>query len=101
MINIIVNRTITKHTTPKMIGIITGLSSPRIEGDLESAIVTVELNTGSKEDVDKDTNDRTLVVDELDDIKLIEVVVNDDNMLLVLEMISYEMRRLVVSNIKG
>ena len=101
MINVIVNRTITKHTTPATIEIITGLSSLRMEGELESTIVTVELNVGSEEDVDKDTNDRTLVVDELDDIKLMEVVVNDDNMLLVLEMISYEMRRLVVSNIKG
>ena len=62
MINVIVNRTITKHMTPKMIGIITGLSSPRMEGELESTIVTVELNVGSEEDVDKDTNDRTLVV---------------------------------------
>ena len=47
MINVIVNRTITKHKTPVMIGIITGLSSLRMEGDLESTIVTVELNTGS------------------------------------------------------
>ena len=62
MINVIVNRTITKHTTPAMIGIITGLSSPRIEGGLESTTVTVELNVGSEEDVDKDTNDRTLEV---------------------------------------
>ena len=49
--------------------------------------------------LDKDTNDRTLEVDELDNIKLMEVVVNDDNILVVLEMISYEMRRLVVSDI--
>ena len=62
MINVIVNRTITKHTTPAMIGIITGLSSPRMEGELESTTVTVELNVGSEEDVDKDTNDRTLEV---------------------------------------
>ena len=47
MINVIVNRTIKKHMTPKMTRIITGLSSPRMEGDLESTIVTVELNTGS------------------------------------------------------
>ena len=84
-----------------MIEIITGLSSLRMEGELESTIVTVELNVGSKEDADKDTNDRTFVVDELDDIKLMEVVVNNDNMLLVLEMISYEMRRLVVSDVIG
>ena len=63
--------------------------------------ISLAVSVGSKEDADKDTNDRTFVVDELDDIKLIEVVVNDDNMLLVLEMISYEMRRLVVSDIKG
>ena len=62
MINVIVNRTITKHTTPKMIGIITGLSSLRMEGELESTIVTVELKVGSEEDVEKDINDRTLVV---------------------------------------
>ena len=62
MINVIVNRTITKHTTPVMIGTITGLSSLRMEGELESAIVTVELNVGSDEDIDKDTNDRTLEV---------------------------------------
>ena len=47
MINVIVNRTITKHTTPAKIGIITRLSSPRIKGELESIIVTVELNVGS------------------------------------------------------
>ena len=47
MINVIVNRTITKHTTPTMIGIITGLSSLRMEGELESTTVTVELNVGS------------------------------------------------------
>ena len=101
MINVIVNRTITKHTTPAMIEIITGLSPPRMEGELESTTVTVELNEGSEEDVDKDTNDRTLEVDELDDIKLMEVVVDDDNMLVVLEVISYEMRRLVVSDVNG
>ena len=101
MINVIVNRTITKHTTPVMIGIITGLSSPRMDGELESTTVPVELSVGSEEDVDKDKNGKTLVVDELDDIKLMEVVVNDDNMLLVLEMISYEMRRLVVSDVIG
>ena len=40
------------------------------------------------EDVNKDTNDRTVEVDELDDIMLMhEVVLNDDNILLVLEMI--------------
>ena len=33
-----------------------------MEDELESAIVTVELNVGSEEDVGKDTNDRTLVV---------------------------------------
>ena len=101
MINVIVNRTITKHTTPAMIGIITGLSSPRMEGELVSTIVTVELNVGSEEDVDKDTNNRTLEVNELDDIKLMEVVVDDDNMLLVLEVISYEIKRLLVSDVKG
>ena len=62
MINVIVNRTITKHMTPKMIGIITGRSSLRMEGELESTTVTVELNVGSEEDVDKDTNDRTLEI---------------------------------------
>ena len=62
MINIIVNRTITKHTTPKITRIITRLSSPRMEGELESTIVTVELNVGSEEDVDKDINDRTFEV---------------------------------------
>ena len=62
MINVIVNRTITKHTTPVMIGTITGLSSPRMKGELESAIVTVELNVGSEGDRDKDMNDRTLEV---------------------------------------
>ena len=69
--------------------------------DKTLVVVTVELNTGSEEDADKDINGRTLVVDELDNIKLMEVVVNNDNMLLVLEMISYEMRRLVVSDVKG
>ena len=59
MINAIVNRTITKHMTPAMIGVITGLSFPRI-GELESTTATVELNVGNEEDVDKDTNDRTL-----------------------------------------
>ena len=67
-------------------------------GDINISLV---VNVGSEEDVDKDTNDRTFVVDKLDNIKLMEVVVNSDNMLLVLEVISYEMRRLVVSNIKG
>ena len=67
-------------------------------GDIDISLV---VSVGSEEDVEKDTNDRTLVVDELDDIKLMEVVVNSDNMLLVLEVISYEMRRLVVSNVKG
>ena len=62
MINVFVNRTITKHITPKLIEIITGLSSPRMEGQLESTTVTVELNVGSEEDVDKDTNDRMLEV---------------------------------------
>ena len=33
MINVIVNRTITKNTTQRMIGNITGLSSPRMEGE--------------------------------------------------------------------
>ena len=47
MINVIVNRTIIKHMTPKITGIITGLLSPRMEGELESTIVTVELNVGS------------------------------------------------------
>ena len=45
MINVIVNRTITEQMTPTMIG--TGLSSPRIGFELESIIVTVELNIGS------------------------------------------------------
>ena len=72
-----------------------------MEGELESTTVTVELNVENEEDVDKDINDRTLEVDELDDIKLMEVVVNGDNMLLLLEVISYEMRRLVVSDVKG
>ena len=72
-----------------------------MEGELESTTVTVEFNVESEEDViDKDINDRPLEVDELDDIKLMEVVVNDDNMLLLLEVISYEMRRLVVSDVK-
>ena len=62
MINVIVNRTITKHMTPKTIGIIIGLSSPRMEGEPESTTVTVELNVGSEEDVDKNTNDRTLEI---------------------------------------
>ena len=60
MVNVIVNRTITKHTTPAMIGMITGLSFPRMEGELESTTVAVEHNVGSEEDVDNDTNDRTL-----------------------------------------
>ena len=47
MIKVIVNRTITKHMTPKITGIITGRSSPRMKGDLESTLVTVELNVGS------------------------------------------------------
>ena len=64
-------------------------------GDVNISLV---VSVGSEKDVDKDI---TLVVDELDNIKLIEVVVNDDNMLLVLEVISYEMRRLVVSDVKG
>ena len=62
MINVIVNRTITKHMTPKTIGIITGTSSPRMKGEPESTTVTVELNVGSEEDVDKDTTDRTLEI---------------------------------------
>ena len=72
-----------------------------MKGQLESTTVTVELNVGSEENVDKDTNDRTLEVDELDEIRLVEVVVNDDNMLVVLEVISYEMRRLVEPDVKG
>ena len=32
--------------SPTMIG--TGLSSPRMEGDLENTVVTVELNIGSE-----------------------------------------------------
>ena len=63
--------------------------------------ISLVVSVGSEKDVDKDINDKTFVVDKLDDIKLIEVVVNDDNMLLVLGMISYEMRRLVVSDVKG
>ena len=39
------------------------------------------------EDVDKDTNDRTLEVDELEDIMYMLVVVNDNNTMLVFEMI--------------
>ena len=96
MINVIVNRTIKKHTTPATIGLITELSSPRMEGELESTTVTVELNVGSEKDEDKDIIDRTFEVDELDDINFMEVVANDDNMLLVLEM-----WRLVVSDVKG
>ena len=72
-----------------------------MKGQLESTTVTVELNVGSEENVDKVTNDRTLEVDELDEIKLVEVVVNDDNMLVVLEVISYEMRRLVEPDVRG
>ena len=101
MINVIVNRTITKNTTQRMIGNITGLSSPRMKGEWETSTVTVELNVGSEEDIDKDTNDITLEVDELDDIKLMEVLLNDNNMLLVLEVISYELIRLMVSDVKG
>ena len=33
-----------------------------MKGQLESTTVTVELNVGSEEDVDKDTNDRMLEV---------------------------------------
>ena len=74
--------------TPATIGIITGLLSLRMEGELENTIMTVWFNVGSVEDVDKDTNDRTFEVDELEDIMLMhEVVVNDNNALLVLEMI--------------
>ena len=90
MINVIVNRTITKHTTPAMIIIITRLSSPRMEGELESTIVTVEPDVESEKDavtIDRDTNDRILEVDQLEGIKLIEVVGNDDNAFLVIEMI--------------
>ena len=50
--------------------------------------MTVWFNVGSVEDVDKDTYDRTLEVDELDDIMLIhEVVVNDNNTMLAFEII--------------
>ena len=50
--------------------------------------MTVWFKVGSVEDVNKDTNDRTFDIDELDDIMLIhEVVVNDNNTLLVFEMI--------------
>ena len=55
-----------------MIEIIIGLSSPRMEGELESTTVTVELNVGSEEDVDKDTNDRTL------EIVTVELIVGSD-----------------------
>ena len=64
-------------------------------GDINKSIV---VDVGSEKDVDKDTNNRTLEVDELDDIKLMEVVVNDDNMLVVLEVCL--MWRLVVSDVK-
>ena len=47
MINVIVNRTITKHMTPAKIRIITRLSSPRMKGELESITESVELNVGS------------------------------------------------------
>ena len=33
-----------------------------MKGELKSTTVTVELNVGSEEDVDKDTNDRTLEI---------------------------------------
>ena len=59
------------------------------------------INVGSEEDIHKDTNDRTPEVDELEDIKLIVVIVNDDNMVLIFEMILYDIRRLVVSDVKG
>ena len=47
MINVIVNRTITKHITPVMTRIVTELSSLKMKGELGSITVTVELNVGS------------------------------------------------------
>ena len=65
-------------------------------GDINTFIV---VDVGSEKDVDKDTNNRTLEVDELNNIKLMEVVVDDDNMLVVLEVCL--MWRLLVSDVKG